>query len=284
MRGPLGRTVRVLAPYPLVALGSESHAALVAITERTAAMGYRLEYEHRPMVFRRHMPEELERLDALPDTAAWLLLYSTDLMQRWFAARTRVSVVLGRLHEGVDLPCVYPDGRASARHAAGMFFRRGYRRCVYLMAKFTSLGDRLASEMFVEEMMRLGGEASVVEYEPSPAAIQKTVERLLAAAPRPDGFYTTCPEDCLSVFCVLLRSRLRVPEEAALIAGWDDHFLRHAVPSIACYRTDGVVLGRKLSQMLSKLLLSDSIGVRNLPVLPRFVGGETLGSRALPGS
>ena len=272
-----GRTVRVLAPYPLAALGSVSHAVLVELTERIAAMGYRLEFEHRPMVFKRHMPEELERLDSLPDTAAWLLLYSTEPMQRWFASRSRICVALGRLHEGVELPCVYPDSRASARHAAGMFYRRGYRDCVYLMAKFTSLGDRLAAEMFQEEVRRLGGSARVWEYEPAVEAIQAGVEELLAERSLPMGLYASCPEDCLTVLCVLLSARVRVPGEVALIAGWDDHFLRHAVPSIAAYRADGVELGRKLAQLIADLLLHGPGKGRHQRVLPKFVPGGTLG-------
>ena len=273
-----GRTVRVLAPYPLAALGSVSHAVLVELTERIAAMGYRLEFEHRPMVFKRHMPEELERLDSLPDTAAWLLLYSTEPMQRWFEARSRACVALGRVHEGVALPCVYPDSRASARHAAGMFFRRGYRDCVYLMAKFTSLGDRLASEVFVEETRRLGGRARVLEYEPTVEAIRALVEGLIAERAPLAGFYASCPEDCLSVLCVLLGARVRVPETVALISGWDDHFLHHAVPSVACYRADGVELGRKLAQLLADLLLHGPGKARHLRVLPKFVPGGTLGA------
>ncbi len=272
-----GKTVRVLAPYPLTALGSESHAVLVELTERIAAMGYRLEFEHRPMVFKRHMPDELERLDALPDTAAWLLLYSTEPMQRWFEARPRICVALGRVHEGVGLPCVYPDSRASARHAAGMFFRRGHRDCVYLMAKFTSRGDRLAAEMFQEETERLGRKARVIEYEPKPEEIQRVVEELIAGPARPTGFYASCPEDCLSVLCVLLRAGIRVPDEAALIAGWDDHFLRHTVPSTACYRADGIELGRKLAQLIADLLLHGPGKARHQRVLPKFVPGGTLG-------
>lgn len=272
-----GRTVRVLAPYPLTALGSESHAALVELTERLAAVGYRMEFEHRPMVFKRHMPEELERLDSLPDTAAWLLLYSTEPMQRWFVARRRTSVALGRVHEGVEMPCVYPDNRATARHAAGMFFRRGHRDCAYMIAKFTSLGDRLGAAMFAEELERLGGRARIIEYEPTAEAIREVVADLLSGPSRPNGFYASCPEDCLSVLCVLLGAGVRVPDEIALIAGWDDHFLSHAVPSIARYRADGAELGRKLAQLISDLLMHGPGKGRHQRVLPRYVPGGTLG-------
>jgi DNA-binding LacI/PurR family transcriptional regulator len=207
------------------------------------------------MLFKRHSPADLERLDALPDTAGWLLLYSTEAMQRWFAARPRICLALGRVHDGVEVPCVYPDNKAAARHAAGMMHRRGRNDAVYIRERFTSLGDRVASETTVEEV----------------------VTRLLATRPRPTGIFTSSPETSLGVLCVLLRAQVRVPEEMALVAGWDDEFLGHAVPSIARYRVEGVALGRKLAQMAADLLAHGPGKARALRVVPKFVSRETPG-------
>ena len=273
-----GRTLRVLAPYPLPALGSVSHAALVELGARIAAQGYRMEFEHRPMLFNRHRLAELERLDSLPDTAAWLVLYSTEPMQRWFAARGRVTVALGRVHEGIELPCVYPDNKASARHAAGLLHRRGHRDAVYLRERFTSLGDRVAAEVFVEEMRRLGGRARVVVYDPKETTVGAVVEGLLAERTRPSAIFTSNPDTSLGVLCVLLRAQVKVPEEMALVAGWDDQFLAHTVPSIARYRVEGVALGRKLAQLFTDLLANGPGKARGLGVLPKFVPGGTLGA------
>ena len=274
----VGKTLRVLMPYSLPELGSVSHEALVELGARIAAQGYRMEFEHRPMLFKRHRPAELERLDALPDTAAWLLLFSTEPMQRWFAARSRICVALGRVHDGVELPCVYPDNPASARHAAGLLHRRGRRHVVYLRERFTSFGDRVASEVFAEEMGRLGGKARVVIYDPQQTTVSDVVDRLLAERPRPTAIFTSNPETSLGVLCVLLRARVRVPEEVALLAGWDDQFLAHTVPSIARYRVEGVALGRKLAQLFTDLLANGPGKTRRLGVLPKFVPGGTLGA------
>ena len=273
-----GRTLRVLAPYPLTALGSVSHEALVEFGGRIARLGYRMEFEHRPMLFKRHSPADLERLDALPDTAGWLLLYSTEAMQRWFAARPRICLALGRVHDGVEVPCVYPDNKAAARHAAGMMHRRGRNDAVYIRERFTSLGDRVASEVFEEEMRRSGGRARVVVYDSKETTVEEVVTRLLATRPRPTGIFTSSPETSLGVLCVLLRAQVRVPEEMALVAGWDDEFLGHAVPSIARYRVEGVALGRKLAQMAADLLAHGPGKARALRVLPKFVPGGTLGA------
>ena len=118
---PTGRIIRVLTPYSLQGMGVVHHAALETLAERVASAGYGLEFEYHPRLFQRHQPAEFQRLDALPDTAGWLLFYSTEPMQRWFAASDRPCVVAGPLYERVNLPCVYPESVAVARHAVGRF-------------------------------------------------------------------------------------------------------------------------------------------------------------------
>lgn len=276
--GVAGHTVRLLVPYPLHELGSANHAALDKLTEQISGRGYRLEFEHRPRLFQQAQTPELERLDALPDTAGWILLFSTAPIQEWFAARRRPCVVLGRLHEGVELASIYPDTTAGARHAAGLFFQRGHREVVYLMAHFTSLGDRMGARIFVEEMRRLGGRARVVEHDAEPGPLRETLRGLLAGRPRPTAFYSGCPEHCLTTLCHLLQAGLRVPEDAAIISGWDDQFLRYAAPSVAHYRVDGAELGRKAATLLLDLLSEGPGKVRTVRVLPKFVPGESLGA------
>ena len=112
---------------------------------------------------------------------------------------------------------------------------------------------------------------------PRADAIKAVVEGLLSGKAGPNGFYASCPEDCLSVLCVLLGAGVRVPDGVALISGWDDHFLAHAVPSVARYRAEGAELGRKLAQLITDLLAHGPGKARHQRVLPKFVPGGTLG-------
>lgn len=274
---PSGTTLRLLTPYPLHAMGSVHHVVLDSLMERLGPLGYRVEFEHRPLLFKRHQPAELARLDALPDTAGWLLFFATEAMQRWFADCRRPCLLVGRAHEGVALPAVYPDTLASVRHAAGLLYQRGHRDVVYLRADFTSLSDRLGGELFVAETRRLGGRARVVTHAPEVAALRRQLDGLLAARPRPTAFYSGCPEHCLTVLCHLQSAGLRVPADIAILSGWVDEFLRYSVPSFAHYRVDGSELGRKAAALLTELLRDGPGKTRTLRVLPKFVPGETLG-------
>ena len=53
------------------------------------------------------------------------------------------------------------------------------------------------------------------------------VDRVLASRLRPAAISTSNPETSLGVLCVLLRAQVQVPEEMAMVAGWDDEFLAH---------------------------------------------------------
>ena len=106
-------------------------------------------------------------------------------------------------------------------------------------------------------------------------ALRSTLDELLASRPRPTAFFSSSPENCLSTLCHLLNAGLRVPDDAAIISGWDDLCLHHAIPSIAHYRADGAKAGRKLATMLLDLLRHGTGKLLTIPILPEFIPGGT---------
>jgi hypothetical protein len=272
-----GRIVRALSPYSLAGMGAINHVLLDHLAERIGGEGYRLEFESHPGLFQRHQPSKLRSLDSLPDTAAWLLFYSTEPVQRWFAAGGRPCIVMGRLHPGMQLPCIYPDTEAAMRHAAGLFCARGHRELAYL-TDLTSLGDRLGAEAFVAAAQRLGARARIVAHLSETADVRRTLSDLLAQRPRPNGFVVGASENSITALCHFLNAGLRVPTDAALIAAWDDPHLRCTVPTIACYQIDGAKFGRKAATLLLDLLKHGPGKSQSVRVMPEFIPGESLGS------
>jgi LacI family transcriptional regulator len=277
-KGTSGHIVRVLSPFSTHSLGSIQHVLLGNVAEQLGAAGFRLEFECRPSLFTRHAPEELKRLSALPDTAAWVLKFSTPSMQRWFAENRIPCLVFGRPEEAMELPCIFSDAPVISRHAAGLFCQRGHRELVYCIAEFTSLNDRLCSNTFAQEAQRLGARAQIITHKREPSALSRQLDALLSAEPRPTAFFSTCPEHCLTILCHLLNAGLRVPADASIIAGGDDEFLHFALPKFACYRVDGVKTGRKTAALLMDLIRNGRGQPSNVSILPTFVAGETLGS------
>lgn len=272
-----GHIVRALSPFSLHSLGSIQHVMLDRVAERLGAAGCRMEYEYRPALFRLHAPDELKRLSTLPDTGAWMVYFSTEPMQRWFAESGISCLVFGKLYEGVNLPNIFSDGLATGRHAAGLFYQRGHRELVYFIAKLTSLNDRLASEAFAKEAQRLGAHARIVTHPDDPSALSRELDVLLAGRARPTAFFSTCPEHCLTILCHLIEGGLRVPHDASIISGWDDEFLHYALPKFACYRVNGAKMGSKAATILLDLIQHDPGKRHTVSMLPEFVPGDTLG-------
>ena len=267
------RTIRVLTPFRFSGHNTTDFELLETLHERVSSLGYRIEIEVHRGIYQKFQASRLELLDAQPDTAGWLLYFSTASIQRWFARRCRPAVVIGRVHEDLPLSCVYPDTGAAVRHAVGRLHAAGHRDMIYLIESLTSLGDRIASEVMVEEARRLGARARVVSYDGNPDAIRKTLLDLLAARPRPTAFVSGAPGIAITLLCHLLAAGVRIPAEAAVMTLWDDVNLDVTFPTIARYRTDGKLMGRKVEAALTDLLRHGTGKTRAIPVIPEYVPG-----------
>lgn len=279
-RNATGTVIRVLSPFSVWQIGATIQTLLKSIAERVGAEGFRLEFEHHPRVYEKHLPDELARLDALPDTAAWLLFFSTKPMQEWFAGCGRACVNAGMLHEGVKLPAAVMYNEVQSRHAAGLLFSRGHRVMVYLIAEFTSQGDRVGSEAFADEGRRLGADVEVLTYDPKPQGVAKVVASVLARQPRPTAIHLTCPEDCVTILCQLQRAGIRVPGEIDLLCGWDDLILEYTMPVISRYRIDPDKYGKRIGAMLLDVIRRGPGKPRELRMMSEFVPGGTLSDAA----
>ncbi len=271
-----GRIIRYLTPYPRASLSATHYEIFNGLRSAAHSAGYEVVYEQRPRLFRMRSPAAFGKLEGLPDTAGWVLMYSTRLLQGWFESKGWPGVLAGMPYPGIGLPCIYPDTEAAARHAAGLFHARGYRRMAFLLPGFTSLGDRLAGKAFVAEAARLGSTGVIAGYKPEIADLRRTLDQLLVERPRPDAYFTNCPEHAVTLLCHLRNAGVAVPEEAAILCGWDDPFLDHAVPSIGRYRIDHARAGRRTGEMLLEVIRHGAAASSRVPILPDFVPGDSL--------
>ncbi len=271
------RTIRVLTPFSSAGMGSIDHELLEVLSEQVTRAGYLLQIEHQAKLFASFQAEKLARLDAMPDTAAWILLFATEPIQRWFSNCGRPTVVAGRVHDALPLSCIYPDSAAAARHAAGLLCSRGHRELVYLIANLTSLSDRLASEVFVEEARRLGGRAQIITYNADDPSVGRAMMGLIQSKPRPTGYVIGASEVAITVLCHLQAAGLRVPADASVIALWDDFILSCTYPVIARYHTDGKQLGRRIGKVLLDLMRHGPGKVSSIPIIPKYIAGGSVG-------
>lgn len=268
------RTVRVLCPFSFWEIGGMMHSILHSLANRLSASGLRLEYEQRPRLFKKHSPLELERLTRRADTAAWVLMYATEPMQRWFAVSGVPCVVDGRLHEGLHLASLAVDNEAVARQAAAQLCRRGHREIVHLIDEFTSLADRLGAEAFRDEVLRLGGRVRMIEHDPEPPAVKRAVNSFLSSRPSPTAVYLTNPDVAVTALGQLLAAGVRIPRQFEMIAGWGDPVLQRTVPTISHYGLDGSMFGRRLAEIVLQRVRRNGIR-EHKEALQFWTGGTT---------
>ncbi|RYD69349.1 MAG: GntR family transcriptional regulator [Verrucomicrobiaceae bacterium] len=277
-QAPPSRTIRILIPFPSVRLGSTEHDILTSVSERMEGAGLRTELESLPRVFENFRARTLADLDAKPDTAAWILFYSTKEIQQWFATCGRPTVVAGRVYNNLPLSSIYPDSEAAARHVAGLLHARGHDDVIYLIANLTSLNDRLGADTFIAEARRLGMRARTVHYEADNESLGKVLKNAIASKPRPTGYVIGASERSITVLCHLLAAGIRVPAEANVVSLWDDYSLSCTHPTIARYRTDGRILGKHIGKTLLDQLRHGTGKIKTIPVMPEFLAGGTLGT------
>ncbi len=266
----------MLTPLPPRQLG-ETHLAICDnLRERAERAGYRVEIEYRPRVYRLREPRELARLHALPDTAGWVVLFSTEAIQRVLMERAIPAVLVGPAYPGVRLSAVWPDSVAAARHAAGLFHARGHRRVAYAQALEPTLGVKRAERAFLDESLRLGMSACTIHFDPSGRVWRSPWQPLLALRPRPTGILCCGSYVALNLLCHLQGGGLLVPRDASLVSLWSEGFMRHTEPALTSYRVDGIDMARRILRLLFRRIARGPGEHDGVALIPELEGGASI--------
>ena len=275
-----GRVIRVLTPMPARELG-ETHLALCETLRDCAGRdGYRVEIECHPRIYQLRAPEELARLHALPDTAGWVVLFSTEAIQRMLMDRGIPAVLVGPAYDGVRLPAVWPDSVAAARHAAGIFHARGHRRVAYAQGPRSelTLGIKRAALSFAEEAARLGMTACTLSCDGAGQPWRSGPHPLLSMRHRPTAILCPGSYMALNLLCHVQNGGLRVPRDISIVSLWPESFMRRTEPALASYRVDSADLGRKIARLLLRRIVRGPGEHAAISVIPEFEAGGSIAS------
>ena len=274
-----GRVIRILTPVPLKQLGETHLAICETLRECAERGGYRVEMECHPRVYQLRDPSELARLHALPDTAGWVVFFSTEAIQRVLMDRGIPAVLVGPAYAGIQLPTVWPDSVAAARHAVGLFHARGHRRVAYAQGPKSelTLGIKRASVAFSEEAARLGITACTLTFDPAERSWRSDSAPLLAMRHRPTAILCSGSYLALNLLCHAQNGGLRVPRDLSLVSLWPESFMRQTEPALANYLVDSADVGRKIARLLFRRIVRGPAEHGGISVIPEFEAGGSLG-------
>lgn len=273
------RDVAVLSPVPLQAADPRVLFWIDELRDTLAKEDFKLEFVHQHNCYSKNPAGALAELAGRLHPAAWLLYLSTRAMQEWFAARGLPAVIAGSRHEGIRLPSVDVDYRATCQHAVGRFLARGHRCLALLNPKIVAAGD-IESELGFRQAGAAAGSdvtAFVAQHDGTVPGICATLDRLLKRPQRPTAFLVSRPAHALTALGHLIQCGLHFPRDTALVARDHDSFLEHVVPSVARYQADPILFAHKLSRVVLEITSGGNARPGDHHIMPCLIPGQTLG-------
>jgi LacI family transcriptional regulator len=201
-------------------------------------------------------------------------------MQHWFSTQSLPCVIAGSLHTSISLPSVDVDYRAACHHAVGQFLARQHERLAFLNPDSGAAGDLKSEQGFLEAAKTGHGgkvQAVVVRHDSTVPGICNKLDALLKRPNRPTALLVSRPAFVLTAMSHLLRRKLDLPREIALISRDDDSLLQSMVPTVARYAANPTAFARKVSRLVMQTVRGAALSRDKILVMPSFVAGQTLG-------
>lgn len=224
----------------------------------------------------------LQRLLAQHAHKCWILLLSSEAVQKWFEKQQVPCVVAGTIYAGVDLPYCDLDHRAVCRHAAGLLLGRGHRQMALVIQKSRRAGDLESEAGFVEgirQSAHTDTEVMIGYHDATAAGIVATVKRLMQRQSTPTALLVTNPFHYLTVVGSLARLGYRVPEDVSVVSRDGEPHFPYLIPAPTHYMIDPRRFARALLVPVLQLLEGGTVKKRALHIMPEFKSGQSVMSR-----
>lgn len=270
--------VVLLMPDPLQ--GMMFRAFLIdRLREHLARESYFLETHVSRVPFRARSSRELEKLATRLQPAGWVLMGSTEALQKWFSSSRLPCVIAGTRYEGVELSSVEVDYNAVCHHAVGQFLSRGHRRLALLNPHPGAAGELVTEAGFRKaalEAKSRGVEATVVAHNGTAENVSLRLDTLMARRHPPTAFLVSRARHALTVLCYLLQKGFRVPEDVAVISRDEESYLTDVLPTMARYSNNPGAFAARLSRTVVEMVRGTHRRVDH-KIMSQFIPGQTLG-------
>lgn len=277
--GPWRKVIGLLSPLTLAEMPPFVLCWMDLLRTHLMQAGFELDLHVSRACFATQPSGALGAMVANAPAAAWVLLRSTERVQRWFLERGQPCVLAGSCAPGVILPSVDVDYRAAGRHAAGVLWRKQHRCVALLLPEGTLAGDAESEAGLREAFQRSDGGPGEVRVFRHDGTREGVIRRLDQALRRPDpttAVVVARTAHALTVLTSLLQRGVRVPQDVAVIAPDDDRFLEHVTPSVTRYRVSPEVFARRLVRTVLLLVDTGLADPKRVRLMPRFVPGATV--------
>ncbi|EDY17436.1 regulatory protein GntR HTH [Chthoniobacter flavus Ellin428] len=271
------KVIAVLSPSPAQGLIPLALLSLDALRERLTEAGYAVHFHVNPACYSTRPARALEKLVGGNPSSAWLLMGTLDPVHRWFVQSGVRCVVMGTPKAEIPLPSIDSNYRAVCRHATSLLLRKGHRSLAILLPKGIHGGDAESRRGFLEAIAswRRAITSRVLEQDGTVPGIRRLLDATHRSVDPPTAYIVARPGPTLTVVTHLLRQRIRIPQDIAIISRDNDAFLQSATPTITRYAIDPGAFARRLTMIVRRLAEEGTLPARPIRLMPRFFPGET---------
>ena len=276
-REPIQLTVGLLSPGPIEVLFPRQILWVDKLRSRLAGTGYILKSHHGQHYFQGDPSKAIHRLVEREACSCWLLVSSSKEIQDWFEGYEVPCLVAGSCHTGVDLPFVDIDYQALCRHAATTLLRSGHRHIAYLSPTPVLAGDLFSEKGFNEGIATSpAANGEIIHLELSTDRIAHTVNRLIRRRNRPSALLVHNALQFLTVFSVLTKAGLAIPDDISLICRESETFLSYMDPVPCRYSHDPAKFAEKLAGIIAKLTSGTPVQTKANLIMPDYHEGGSI--------
>ncbi len=269
--------VNFLAPLPLQAMAPTTLLIMDAVRENLSGSGHPIRFHVDPTAFSPKPGRALERLLAIDHAATWVAWGSKEPMQRWFLARHLPLLVIGSCGGGIPLPSVDVDFRATCRHAANLLLRKGHVRLGLVLQKDVYDGD-VESERGFREAVEHHSTAQfrIIRHDGTTAGLCSLMDAVLRSRQAPTGYLVIRAGHALTVAMHLMRRKIRLPQDMAVLSRDDEPYLAHTSPALSRYAINADQFARRVCDAVRAIAGVRSPRAHAVRLMPRWIAGETV--------
>jgi DNA-binding LacI/PurR family transcriptional regulator len=233
-----------------------------------------------PNIFNLKRPERhLKRLVQDNPSAAWVLHFVTESMQRWFEQQHIPAFLYGSPYPGVNLPYVVNDWESAAFHAGLQLGRHGH-RSIGMLAYEKPIPGVSATERGLRRALatvKPDAELLVLTAGTSPQSAARALDAAFRADKKPTALVFCSSSHLLTCFSWLISKGMAVPGDLSLVCIPSDSWFQELYPPVCHYVNNPHLFARHIRKRVMELVETGRTIGPSIRVRLEYRSGATIG-------
>jgi DNA-binding LacI/PurR family transcriptional regulator len=233
-----------------------------------------------PNIFNLKRPERhLKRLVKENPSAAWILHFVSEPIQRWFEQQGIPAFLYGSPYPGVNLSYVVNDWESAAFHAGLQLGRHGH-RMIAMLAYAKPVPGVASTERGLRRALATAkpeAELLVLTENGSPQSVAHTLEAAFRAEKRPTALVFCSSSHLLTCFSWLISNGIAVPADVSVVCIPSDSWFQELYPPVCHYVNNSHLFSHHLRKRVMELVQTGRVIGPSIRVRLEYKAGATIG-------